>query len=187
MPAFFLSFLACAFVIVAGREQVRVARLSAGLGAGAGLFAAIWISAIAASVLVAWVGSLMAPMIPGNGKLMFLAMAMLLASLELVFLRPGKPPAEPTRSVGAILLVLLAKQATDGARFLVLALCVVTGDPVLAGIGGALGSGIALSVAAMAGREWEARLPLRLIANLAGAALTVAAIFVALSARGAFG
>lgn len=53
MPALFLSLLACLLLTLAGRDQVRVARLSAMLGAGTGLFVAIWLSAMATSALAA--------------------------------------------------------------------------------------------------------------------------------------
>ena len=42
MPALFLSLLACLLLTLAGREQVRVARLSAALGPGTALLVAIW-------------------------------------------------------------------------------------------------------------------------------------------------
>ncbi|GAA0272506.1 hypothetical protein GCM10009127_11110 [Alteraurantiacibacter aestuarii] len=184
MPALFLCLLACALVTIAGRDQLRVARLSARLGPGAGLFAAIWLSAIATCALAAWIGTQLAAMMTGDAKLMFVALAVLLAALELFVLRAGKAPRQPTRSTGAILLVLLAVQATDAARFLVLSLSIMTGEWVLAAIGGALGSGIALSAAAMAGAEWEARVPLRLLANITGGILLLAALLIGMTARG---
>lgn len=187
MPGLFLSLIACLVVTIAGREQLRVARLADGLGPAPPLFVAIAISAIASSALAAWLGSLLAPMMPAAGKQMFLALALLLAGLEVALLRAGKKPAEPTRSFGAILVVLFSAQLTDAARFLVLALAVATAEPVPAAIGGALGSGIALCMAAGLAGQWEARVPTRIIGWTVGGLLVLIALVLGLSARGAFG
>jgi hypothetical protein len=95
--------------------------------------------------------------------------------------------AEPTRSLGAIALVLLAGQVTDAARFLVLALSVATGNAVLAAAGGALGSGAVLTLAWTLGSEWEARLPLAAIRLALGGLFRLAALIVGMSARGIIG
>ena len=49
----------------------------------------------------------------------------------------------PTRSLGAVALVLLARQIGDGARFAVFALAAWTVWPVTAGLGGAIGGAAA--------------------------------------------
>jgi hypothetical protein len=76
---------------------------------------------------------------------------------------------------------------TDAARFFVLALAVATGAPALAAVGGALGSGAVLSAAWAIGKEWDAHLPLRAIRLAVSGAFLLAAIVVALSARGLIG
>lgn len=187
MPALFLSLLACLLLTLCGRDQVRVARLSAMLGAGTGLFVAIWLSAMATSALAAWAATLLAPLMPPAARHMFVALSLGLAAAELIVLRPGKPPREPTRSAGAILLVLLAAQLTDSARLLVLALVLATGDPVFAAVGGALGSGAALSIAALAGAQWERRVPVRLLSHILAGVLLLGAIVIGLQVRGIFG
>lgn len=184
MPAFFLTMMACLAVTLAGREQVRAARLSAGLGKGAVLLVIVWICAIATSALAAWGGTLLAPMLAAEAKQMFVAIALLLSALELAFLRAGRAPKEPTRSAGAITIVMFAAQLTDAARFLVVALTLQTGEPELAAAGGALGSGLALTAAVLAGAEWEARVPQRLLSYIFATVLAVIAIIMGLSARG---
>ncbi|TIX49719.1 hypothetical protein [Alteraurantiacibacter aquimixticola] len=185
MPAFFLSFITCLLVTLAGRDMLRMARLSGALGGGgAGLHVAVWIASAATSALAAWLGLLLAPVMPPAGKQMFVAIAMFVAALELVILRAGPRPSEPTFSLGAILLVLLAAQATDAARFLLMALSLQTGNAVLAAVGGTLGSGAALSIAVIAGDRLEAGLPHRRAMTLAMAALlALAAVLIDLSAR----
>lgn len=187
MPALFLTFLACLLVTMVGREQVRVARLAAAHGPGAPLIGAVWVSALLSSLFAAWLGSLMQPVLPGAAKQLFLAIAIAVAALETAFLRAGPGPAEPTRSTGATFLVLLGTQAADGTRFVVLALAAATGEPVLSGAGGAIGSGMALSVAVLAGSEWERKLPVRALAWAGGAILLLNAIVITASARGVFG
>ena len=104
----------------------------------------------------------------------------------LLLIRSRAAPAEPTRSLGAMALVLFAGQITDAARFFVLALAVATGAPVLAAMGGALGSGAVLTAAWALGGGWE-RLPLRAIRLASSGAFLIAAVAVALSARGVIG
>jgi hypothetical protein len=120
-------------------------------------------------------------------KAMFVAAALALGAFELAFAKPPARPAEPTRSLGALILVLLAGQVTDAARFFVLALAVATGAPALAAIGGAIASGAVLTAAWTLGGEWEARLPLRAIRYAVSALFLLAAIVVALNARGIIG
>jgi len=187
MPALFLALLTSVMAMTGGRSALLTARLSGALGGSVALLAACWLTAIASSALAAWAGSLLAPTMPPAGKTMFAAAALALASIELLFARVRAAPAEPTRSLGAIVLVLAAGQATDAARFLVLAIAVATGVPLLAAAGGALGSGAVLTAAWALGAEWETRLPLRAI-RLGGAGLfAFAAIVIALVARGVFG
>lgn len=187
MPAFFLTFMACLLVTAAGRDQLRVARLAAGLGPGAGLFAAIWISSFATCALAAWLGTLLGPSLVPAAKQMFVALALALAAMELLLLRARPAPAEPTRSAGAILIVLVSSQLADAARFLVIALCLQTGEPYLAAAGGALGSGIALCAGAIAAGEWEKRVPIRMVKRVLAGILLVIAALIALSARGIIG
>lgn len=166
---------------------MRVARLGALLGAGVALLVACWFACVLACGLAAWLGARIAAQMIPEAKAMLVAIALLLAGLELALLRPGRAPTEPTRSFGAIALVLSGAQLTAAAGFLVFALAAATGAPGLAGVGGALGSGAVLSAAATMGGEWETRLPLSLLRYLAAGALVVAALVTGLSARGLLG
>ena len=190
MTAFFLSFLAAMILCAAGRDGVRVARLAAGsgpatgLGAAPGLMIAIWLGALAASALAAGAGAWLAPQMPGPAREMMVALALGLAAVELLVLKPGRAPAEPTRSTGAILIVLASAQITDSARLVIAALAVLTREPWLVAAGGTLGSGAALTLTALAGGEWERRLPLRALAIGLAALLLLAALIIGFSVRG---
>jgi len=107
LPSFFLALIAAAMATVGGREAVRVARLSAALGGGKMLLMAGWLACALACVLAARLGAGIAAELAPAAKAMLVAIALLLAGLELLVLRPGRAPAEPTRSFGAALLVLV--------------------------------------------------------------------------------
>ena len=187
MPSFFLALIAAAAATLGGREAVRVARLSAGLGQGTALLVAAWIGCVLACALAGRLGAGIAGQLMPNAKTMLVAIALLLAGLELALLRPVRAPAEPTRSFGAILVVLSAAQLTAAAGFLVFALAGASGVPWLAAAGGAIGSGAVLSAAWAAGAEWERRLPLRAVRFSVVALLIAAALVTALGARGLIG
>jgi hypothetical protein len=187
MPALFLALLTCALAMFGSRTTLLTARLSGALGGSAGLLLACWLTAVATSALAGWAGSLMAPMMAPATKAMFVAVALAAGALELWFVKASARPVEPTRSLGASALVLLAGQVTDAARFFVLALAVATAAPALAAAGGALGSGAVLTAAWALGEEWEARLPQRGARLAVSGAFLLAAIIVALSARGLIG
>ncbi|OYW43959.1 MAG: hypothetical protein B7Z33_14080 [Sphingomonadales bacterium 12-68-11] len=187
MSAFLLALIAAAFATLAGREAVRVGRLAGGLGAGVPLMAAIWASSLASAALAGWLGGWLAAQLDPAGKAMLVALALALGAIQIVVLRTGRPPREPTRSFGAIVAVLFAAQLTDPARLIVLALAASSGAPWLAVAGGALGSGAALTVAAFAGPEWDSRVPLGALRWTAAALLIMAALTIGLGARGLIG
>jgi len=184
LPSFFLALVAAALATLGGREAVRVARLSAALGGGRALLVAGWIACAIACMLAARLGAGIAGELVPDAKAMLVAIALLLAALELLVLRPGRAPAEPTRSFGAVLLVLGAAQLTAAAGFLVFALASATGAPWLAALGGALGSGAVFTTAWSLGAEWEARMPLGLLRYGVAGLLLAAAVATGLSARG---
>lgn len=187
MPSLFLALLASALAALGARQARLVAQISGSLGGSFGLLVVCWLTAAAASAIAAWGGGLLAPVLAGPAKTMFVAAALAIAAIELAWPMRRQPPAEPTRSLGAIALVLGVGQVTDAARFLVLALSVATGNPFLAAVGGALGSGAVLTFAWMLGNEWEGRLPLAAIRLGLGGVFLIAALVVGMTARGIIG
>ena len=154
MPAFFLTFLSVALVTLAGREAVRVARLAeAGISVTALLLAAAF-GALAFAVLASTIGGQIAPLLNANGKQLILAIALALAAFEVLFMKAGKAPREPTLSVGAVALVLGGALVTGGAGLLVMAFTLATGNALLAGAGGAVGALTALAIAIVVGSEF---------------------------------
>lgn len=187
MPSFFLAMVLSALATLGGREAVRVARLASALGQAAGLVTACWLASLAGMALAAWLGVGVGRHLHPDAKEMLVALALLLAGVELLVVGPGRKPLEPTRSFGAILLVLAAGQLTGSAGFLVFALAGNAGMPVLAAAGGVLGAGAVLTAAWTAGQEWEDKLPLPAIRYAVAGLLILAAILTGMSARGLFG
>ena len=184
MPPFFLALIAVFVADAGARDQRLVAGLAASLGASGGLLVTGWIACAVTAALAAAAGAGVAGLLPPAGKAMFVALALLLAALELAWPLRRKEPAEPTRSLFAALLVIASHQVSDGARFLIVALAAATGAPVLAGIGGALGGGAALTLGWALGADLTSRVPLRAVRLAIAAALLAAAIVVGLEARG---
>lgn len=187
MTGFFLALLACLAVELPGRDGVRVAQLAARLGRGAGLVPVIWTSAVVTSALAVFAATLIAPIMPGPARQMLVAFALALGAVELALRRAPAAPAEPTRSTGAMLLVLLAAQLADGARLIVLALAIATKAPLAVAAGGALASGAVLTLAALAGEQWPAFLRQRPCRLAVAGVLLVVGIVSGLDARGLLG
>jgi len=183
MPSFFLALIAALLAATGARDQRMVAALSASLGASRALLAMCWIASAATAALAAFAGGALAQVLPPAGKVMLVAIALLLAVAELAWPVPWREPREPTRSLFAIAFAIAARQVSDAARFLVVAIAASTGMPALAAVGGAMGGAAALTLGWALGAGLE-RFPLRAIRLAAAALLLVAAIATALSARG---
>lgn len=153
MPTLFLAFLAAALASMGARDQILVARLREGLGGHAGLLAVAWLVAAVTAGLAAWLSVTISADMTLPAKRMLMGIALVVTSVELAWPRKPADPQEPTRSLGAIGIVLAAYAITDAARFLTFAIAVGSAFPVLAAIGGAVGSGAALTLGWTLGGE----------------------------------
>lgn len=144
MSGFLFALIACFLAALGARDQVLVARVTAGQGPRPLLLVVGLLTVAVSSALAGWAGWRLLGELAPPLRSVAAALVLVLAGGEMLLLGPGKPPAEPTRSLFAAFVVLLAHQLTDGARLLVFALAVGTGAPVAAGLGGAIGSGAAL-------------------------------------------
>lgn len=177
------SFLAA----TGARDQLLVARFAGKLGASNGLLAVALATSAASAAAAAWVGARLAETMSESAATMFVAIALLLAAFECAWPNREKALHEPTRSLGAIAIVLFARQLTDASRFLVAAFAVVFASWRLAGLGGAIGGGAAVAVGWAMGAALEERLPLRMLRLALAAILFVLAAITGLSARGIIG
>lgn len=183
MDGFLIALLLVFALATGGRDQWMVARWADALGQGSALLAVAVLSAIISAAAMAWVGAEFANLLPRRAGQMLVAFALAAAALELAVPVRLKNPQEPTRSLGAIAIVLLARQIGDGARFAVFALAAWSAVPLTAGLGGALGGAAAVTLGWTAGAEALARWPIRAMRLCLAAGLALAALFVGLNAR----
>ncbi|WP_374408715.1 hypothetical protein [Pelagerythrobacter sp.] len=184
MPSLFFAFIAVLLGTIGSRDQRIVAHFSSASRRGPGVLAAAIASAALSAFAMALAGQVVSGILPGPGKTMLVAIALLFAAIELTWPARYQPPEEPTRSLAAIVIVLMARQFGDGARFLVFAIAAFGGSAVLAGIGGALGGALALAAAWAAGDDAVRRLPIRAVRLVLAAFALAMAVVAALDARG---
>jgi putative Ca2+/H+ antiporter (TMEM165/GDT1 family) len=183
MDGFLLAFVLVAVCALGGRDQVMVGQWADALGARAQLLVTGCLTAAIAAAAMAWIGADLAHILPRRAGQMLVAFALLAAAVELAWPVRLEPPREPTRSLGAFALVLLARQVGDAARFAVFALAAWSAQGVTAGLGGALGGAAAVGVGWTLGAEGLARRPLRVVRGMLAAAALSAALFIAIDAR----
>lgn len=183
VDGFLLSLLLVFALAMGGRDQWMVAQWAAALGQSAALLTVAVLCACVSAAAMAWVGAEFVALLPRRAAQMLVAFALGMAAIELALPVRIKPPKEPTRSLGALAIVLLARQVGDGARFAVFALAAWSALPIAAGLGGALGGAAAVTVGWAAGAETLARWPLMMVRRALAACLAIAALFVGLNAR----
>lgn len=183
MPAFYLTLIAVLLAGLGARDQATVA----GLAARQGRRPAVLIVAIAASVLTALLAAcaarFMLEQLPPPARTIFAAIALGLAGLESMLVAARRVPREPTNSLGALAVVLLAHQITDAVRFVIFGMGVGLGAPWPAGAAGALGATVLVTFA-WARPELLALPAARWTRRGAGALLVLAALTMFLSEFG---
>jgi len=185
MEDLLLSLLLVFLLSLGGRDQLLVAQLAEALGRLGQLLGLGLACAAASAAIMAWAGASLAVILPGRAAGMLAAGLLAIAAVEMAWPARAKPPAEPTRSLGAIGIVLLARQVGDAARLVVLALAARAINPEVTASGGAIGGGAAIAIGWFAGAERLARLPLRPIRLVLAAILLIAALFIGLNALNA--
>lgn len=187
MPTLLFALIAAALASIGGRDQRLVAAFAGKLGKASGLLVAGWLVAALTAAIAAWVGSAMAGLLPPSAKQMLAAIALAVAGAEMLWPRSDREPVEPTRSLGAFAIVLAARQIGDGPRFLIFAIAVAGNAPVLAAMGGAVGSAAALTLGWSLGANLVRRLPLKALRLAIAAVLLLAGAVIAIFARGLVG
>lgn len=183
MDTFLFSLLLVFALATGGRDQWLVARWADALGQRGSLLVIGMVSATLTAALMAWAGAGFAAQLPPRAARMLVAFALAIAGFELAWPVKIAEPQEPTRSLGAVAIVLAARQVGDGARFAVFAFAAGANLPATAALGGALGGGAAIALGWSLGGEGLARLPLRPIRLVLAACLILAALFIGLNAR----
>ena len=184
MPAFLFALVTVALTSFGGRDQLLVADLSARQGQRVGLLLVGCIIAVLTAGAMALSGQYIASMLPSAGKTMLVAFALLAATFELAWPVKTKKPEEPTYSLGATAIVMLARQVGDGSRFLIFAFAAWSGTPWFAAAGGAVGGIIAIAAGWAMAEDLQAVLPVKLMRRALAGIVLVVGVYVALSARG---
>ena len=187
MSAFLFAMVASFLAATGARDQLLVATLRARLGPSPALLAIGVLGAIATAAIAAWFGSVLSAQLSADAATMFVAVALALTAFECAWPNRPRRIAEPTRSLGAIAIVLFLRQLTDASRFLIAAFAAAFASPELAGIGGAIGGSAAVVTGWVMGAQLETRLPLRMIRLALAAILGLLAMLLGLSARGLIG
>lgn len=183
MDAFLIAALLVFVLALGGRDQMMVAQWADSLGQGSALLTVAVVSAVVSAAAMAFIGAEFAAQLPTRAAQMLVAFALVIAAAELAWPARFRTAREPTRSLGAIAIVLLARQIGDGARFAVFALAAWTTVPLTAGMGGALGGAAAVTLGWGTGAATLSRWPLRGLRIVLAAGLLVAGLFVGLNAR----
>ncbi|QUL37864.1 hypothetical protein [Erythrobacter sp. JK5] len=183
MDTFMFTLLLVFAVSLGARDQLIVARLSGALERPWPLLAVGGACSLASAAAMAWAGAAMAALLPARAADMLVAFALAIAAFELGWAVRLKRIDEPTRSLGAIGIVLFARQLGDAARFVIFALAAEATYPVTAALGGALGGFAAIALGWMMGDAIERGITLTPIRRALGLGMIVAALFVGLNAR----
>lgn len=185
MPSLFLALIAAALLSLGARDQVLLARLAQARKGGDGALVAVALLVTAASSgLMAWGGALVSGLLPTAAKHMLVAFALAAAAVELAWPRRDIAPREPTHSLFALFVVLLARQIGDAARFALFALAAASGVPLLSALGGWIGGAVVLLVGVLAADELADPERLRPARLALAAACAVAAAVIGLGVRG---
>lgn len=187
LGAFLLGLLLVAAIAMGGRDQQRVGQLSDAFSHSGRrplpLLALVIALPIVSAGIMALAGAALAETLPERAASMLVAFALGLAAIELA--RPVilKTPAEPTRSLGAMALVLGWWQIGDAARFVIFALAAFGPYPLTAWAGGALGGMAALMIGWLAGDTIPSHDRWRLFRRALALGLMIAALYIGLNAR----
>ncbi|PNU04057.1 hypothetical protein [Novosphingobium guangzhouense] len=177
MPAFYLTFIAAMLAGIGARDQITIAGLALAQGRRPAVLIVAIVTGVLSAAFAGWAAHWMLGQLPPPARSIFAGLALALAGIESMVLAPRRGLREPTNSLGALALVLLAHQATDAVRFVVFGLGVGLAGPWPAGVGGALGSAVLVTFAWGQPGFFE-KPALRLIRRVTGAALLLAAAVI---------
>ena len=138
------ALLACFLAGIGARDQMLVAALTQKLGKHTGLLLLGMITGAIACAIAAWATQEMEAILSYPARMVLACFALAAGGFESLAFAPKTRFREPTRSLFPAAVVLLAGQAADASRFLVLAIALATEAPIPAAAGGAVGNALAL-------------------------------------------
>ncbi|MDX1703518.1 MAG: hypothetical protein R3235_04440 [Altererythrobacter ishigakiensis] len=175
MDAALIALAACLLTSFGGRAHLTISMLSGSLGRSPGLLVVSAATALLATLIAAALGAAVSGQFVGEARQMIVVGALLLAAIELAVPVTLAHPREPTRSLGAIALVLFARQLIDAPRLCIFASAAALANMDHAVLGGGIGAVLAATMVwIFSGREFDAktlysaRITLAVILLLAG-------------------
>lgn len=142
----FIIGVLCFFAALTAPARMTIALLEDGLGRGVKLPIAAIIGGALTAITASFLGALAGNALDGMSHLSLIVIAWLIAIIQIVRKPSPLPkPAEPTRSFGAIALVLVVRQCFDPPRIIGFAAsAMLVADWIIVGSAVALGSGLAI-------------------------------------------
>ena len=183
MSAFLLSLVVALIADMASRAQQTVARYTSLFGPHRGLLWIVVIAAFASATIGMLAGRWIGDLMPVDAKQMFVAVAFVWSGIAMAWPRQARrAEREPTRSLGAVGLVLTMQLMLDGKLMLVaLAAFFSPAYPVAAG--GAIGGVLALTLAWQFGEKITEHGVMRTGRVVAGIGVATTGLVVGLMAR----
>ncbi len=135
MGTLLIALLATLLAGIGARDQLTVAALSARQGQRPALLIVALTIAVA-TALAAGLLEREALGWPTHAQHIAAAIILAVAGAEMLLLAPRKAPTEPTASLFAAGIVLLADSVVDPARLTILAVALALGSPAAAALGG---------------------------------------------------
>ena len=173
------ALVACFLATIGARDQMLLAALTVRQGWRTSLVVMALMTGAVASAVAAVVALEAVGLFNHKVQLVIAAIGLALAGGESLLRRPRRIPDEPTSSLFAAMLVLLADQVTDPARFIIFAFTISTGEPIQAAAGGVMGCGAALVLGAFhAERLIQSKHTIPIARRLAGVLLLMAAVAI---------
>lgn len=186
MDALLLALVGCLLAEIGGKGQLLTLALARRYDRDGAMVAGIVIAAIANAALSALAGAWIGPMLGGDARLLFLALAILFLGAGLLWPVTAPDTLDGWR-IGPFLTAMLGLFILgfgEGAQFLILGIVTRMGHPALAAIGGTIGVAAALVPVVLLRDALLDRLPLRAIRWTAGGLMLLGGAIMALRATG---
>jgi len=190
MLALIGALIGCALAQAGRRGQMVALLLHLRFSARAPLVAGLVLAVLANVALSVVGGRLIGPVMPGNARMLLLAIALLGAGVSLL-VRVKAPAADSVNNrYGAFpcaFATLWAAGFGDSAQLLVMALATMPYAGMTAAIGGFIGTVLGLVGPLLIGPAFFQRVPLRLIARCAAGLFLLSGAWLAVAALGLTG
>lgn len=186
MDALLTALVACLICELGDRGQFLTLTLAERFRGSRALIAGIIVAAVANAAVSAIAGGFIAPLLGSGARTLLLAAATAAAGIGL--LSPAKSPDLLSGwrigpfLTGALGLFILG--FGNGPQFLAFGIAVRTADPVMTGVGAAIGTLVALLPVVFIGRGYFDTLPIVWTRRISGALLLLLGLGMALSTIG---